>query len=97
MNLMSKPALDHQRCIADELQELVHHRRKERLVSQKRVGKAMHPLGLNGHIAFRVQIEAQLVASGEMVEEFDQTDFHDPVTIRRFKARRFGIKDDFTH
>ena len=85
-----------QRRIAQKFQKFFHNLGEQRLVGQEFAGQAMHPLGFNGNVAFGVQIELQGAAGGEMVQQLDTADFHDPVAVARLKPCRFRIEDDFT-
>jgi hypothetical protein len=70
---------------------------EERLVAEEFCGKAMNPLGFDGHVPFRIQIELQAAAGGKMVLQFHQADFHDAMTFAWLKPGGFSIKDYFPH
>ena len=89
--------VNHQRRIADKGEKLFHHRGEERLVAEKFVAEAMHPLGFDRHIAFGIEIGLEGFAGGEMIDQFDTADFHDAVAVARLEARGFGIEDNLTH
>ena len=89
--------VDHQRRVAQEFQEFLHHMGEQRLVGQEFRRQAMHPLGFDGHVAFGIQIELQGAAGGDMIHQLDAADFHDAMPVARLKACGFGIEDDLTH
>ena len=89
--------VDHQRGIAQELQEFFDHMREDGLVGQEVAGQAVDAGGLDRHIAFGVQVELQRAAGGKMIQQLDAADFHDPVALARLEARRFRVEDDLTH
>src|SRR5262249_33647260 len=49
------------------------------------------------HVAFGIEIAMEAAGGGDPVQELDTPDLNDAMTLKRIKARGFGIKDDFAH
>ena len=89
--------VDHQLGVAHEIQEFLPDLREYRLVLQKVDGQPVHLERLLRHVAFRVDVLMIGAPGGDMVQQLDSADFHDPIALFRVESRRFRIKYDFTH
>src|ERR1700742_3103380 len=57
----------------------------------------MHPLRLDRHVAFGIQIELQGAAGGEMIHQLDTADLDDTMAVAWLEPSRFGVEDYFAH
>jgi len=89
--------VDHQRRIADKLQELFHDLGKARLVGEELTGQSMDSGRIGRHIPLGIEIDLVVAAGGNVVAELQAGDFHHPVSVAGIQAGGFGIEDDLSH
>ena len=89
--------VDHQRRIADKLQEPFHDFRETRLVRQEFLRQFMDPVCVGRHVALGIDVAVPDLAGRHAVDQFQRADLHDPVPLGRLQPRRLGIEDDLTH
>ena len=89
--------MDHQRRIADEVQEFLDHLSEQRLAGEELAGKAMHRKSLGRHRPLRIDMPVKDLPGRHPVDHFDAADFDQPVTPEGIEAGGFGIENDFAH
>jgi hypothetical protein len=89
--------VDDQLGIADEVEESAANDAKHRFVAQEVIAQAVNFERFFRDGAFGVDVLVIGAAGGHVVEQLHRANFHDAVAFRGFKARGFGIKNDFTH
>ena len=83
--------------VAEELQERTADLGEAWLVREKRPLEPVHEHRIGRHVAFRIHVTVELFTRGYVVDQFDTTDFDNPVAGLRIKTRGLGIEDDLTH
>ena len=71
--------------------------REDRLIFQRRRRVAVHAKRFLGDLSFRVYQNMERPAGRYLIDDFDSADFDNPISFARIDARRFGVKNDFTH
>ena len=72
-----------QRRIIDEIHEVLGEFGEERLVGQEFLRQAVHVEGLLRHVAFGIDVDVIELAGRNVVDQFNATDFHQPVAAAR--------------
>ena len=83
--------------VPDESQEVLDDRGERRLVLQQLRRVAMHPYGVLGHVALRVDELVKDASRRRLVDDFDGANLEHPVALRRAETGGFGIEHNFTH
>jgi len=86
-----------QRCITQEFEQFVRRFGKARLGGQEGGTKAVDPLGLDRHIAIRVEIGVEGAARFDPPDHFDTADFHHAVPCLGIESGGFGVENNLTH
>ena len=94
---IERRVVNHQRRIADELQKLIDNASEQRLVGQEFAGQAVHGECFRRHVAFGIDVTMKCLSGRHAVEDFDATDFDQPIAAQRVEAGGFGIENDFAH
>lgn len=102
--------VDHQPCIADEIEKGLPDPGKDRLVAQRHpasngfagglqdvVADAVHLECANGHAAFGVDVLVVGAPRRQVIEQLDRADLDDAVALGGLEPGGFGVEDDFTH
>jgi hypothetical protein len=89
--------MDHQRRIADELDQFVGDLGKARLVAEKLGRQTMDGNSVGRHVAFRIDVTLVRAPGRDVIEQFQAGDLDDAVTAGRIETRRFRIEHDLTH
>ena len=89
--------VDHERRVADELEEILDHMRKERLVREELAGKTVHGECFRRHVALWIEEPMKSLAGRHAIENLDTADFHQPIAAQRVEPGGFGIENDFAH
>ncbi|CAM2158074.1 hypothetical protein PT2222_40072 [Paraburkholderia tropica] len=82
---------------ANEVENLVRDFGEFRLVGEEFGGQAVHRERAGVAVAFRVDVEVQVVAREPAVHELDAADFDDAVARAGVQAGGFGIENDLAH
>ena len=72
-----------QRRVAEEVDHLVGDIGEARLVAQEVVAQAVHPKGLLGHRPFGIEVEVEVLAGRDVVDQFDAADLDHAVAGER--------------
>ena len=89
--------MNDERRVADELQELLHDFREQRLAGEKFAGQAVHGKRFRRHVALGIDVAVKRLPRRHAVEDLDAADFDEPVAAQRIEAGGFGIENDFAH
>jgi hypothetical protein len=84
--------MDDQLRAFDELEELVGDFIETRLADEEFVGDAVNANRAFVTLAIRLQIDVEMPARQAPTDQFDTTDFDNPVTIGHRHAGGFGIE-----
>src|SRR5476649_768333 len=57
----------------------------------------MDAIGVVGHIAFGIDEDVIDGAGRDLIDDFQTTDFHQPMSLRRAEPGGLGVEDNFTH
>ncbi len=68
-----------------------------RFVAEKFRGQAVHRERARIAVAFRVDVEVQVVAGEPAIHKLDAADFNDPVARAGIQAGGFGIEYELAH
>src|SRR4029079_15081211 len=86
-----------ERRILEEIEQFLDLLEEARFVRQEQVGKAVHFLRFEGHVALGIEISVEVTTGLDTVEHFDAADFNDAVAAGRIQARGLSVEDDFPH
>ena len=87
----------HQPAVGDEFEERAGNGGKDGFVAQKGVAQAMDRLGIGRHGAFGIDVFVERAPGGNVIQQLDAADLHQPVAGGRIQAGRFGIEHDLAH
>ncbi len=89
--------MDHQRRIADEVEEIADDLGKGRLVREESLAQPVDPESLGRHIAFRVDVGVEILSGRQVVAQLDTADLDDAVAGGRVQSGGLGIENDLAH
>jgi hypothetical protein len=89
--------VDDERRIADEGEQVVDDIGEQRLVGEEFGREAVHPEGLLGHVALRIDVTVKRLPGRNRVEQLDAADLNQPIAAQGIEAGRFGIEHDLAH
>ena len=89
--------MNDKRAVTQKAKELLNHISEQRLVPQEFRREIGDPLRFFRNVSLRIEIGMIASACRCAIEKLKTSDFDNPVTLRRFKASRLGIKNDLAH
>ena len=88
--------MDHEGGIAAEGDEIVHDRREDGFVRQKRVGQTVDAERALRDRPSRVDVTVEGHPRLDVVDELDAADLDQPVPVLGIRTGGFGVEDDLT-
>ena len=89
--------MNHQRVVADEVEEFIDDPGKRRIVAQELFRQPVNTEGFGRNVAFRIDILLIGFARRRMIFQRNSADFDDAVAARGIEPGGFSIEDDFAH
>ena len=89
--------VDDQHRIAEEGEQVVHHRAEQRLVREELIGQTMDLERAGRHLPLGIDVSVVRRAGRDVVDQLDAADLDDTVAALRVETGGFGVEDDFAH
>jgi hypothetical protein len=94
---IERRVMDDERRIANELEQLLGHLGKARLVLEEIGRQAVHRKGLGRHVTLGIDVAMERQPGGYAVEQLDAADLDHPMPLKGIETRGLGIQNDFPH
>src|SRR5262249_46312214 len=89
--------MDDKTGIANEGDEFLGDRRKERLAFQELRRQAVNGLGVGGHVPFGINVIMECLAARYVVDELDRADLDDAMALGVINSGCLGVENDLAH